>query len=79
VRDIALAADEESSALVTELDEQFAAMKNLLLTYGNYEDGFVFYDTVTQTERNELGARLNALSEPLSQLTHAVLGVDPTE
>ncbi len=79
VRDIALAADEQSSALVTELDEQFAAMKDLLLTYGNYEDGFVFYDTVTQTERNELGARLNALSEPLSQLTHAVLGVDPTE
>ncbi len=79
VRDIALTADEESSALVTELDEQFAAMKDLLLTYGNYEDGFVFYDTVTQTERNELGARLNALSEPLSQLTHAVLGVDPTK
>ncbi len=79
VRDIALGAGDQSSALVTELDKQFAAMKDLLLTYGNYEDGFVFYDTVTQAQRNELGARLNALSEPLSQLTHAVLGVDPTE
>ncbi len=48
-------------------------MKALLSTYGSYDSGFVFYDTVTQDERNELGARLNALSEPLSQLTHAVL------
>jgi iron uptake system EfeUOB component EfeO/EfeM len=79
VRDIAIAAGEDGEALVAELDEQFESMKELLRTYGNYEDGFVFYDTVTQDERNELGAQLNALSEPLAQLTYAVLGVEQSE
>jgi iron uptake system component EfeO len=75
VRDIAAGAGTEGEALVAELDEQFAAMKALLNTYGDYDAGFVFYDTVTQDERNELGAQLNALSEPLSQLTGTVLGI----
>ena len=64
---------------MAELDEQFAAMKALLATYGSYEAGFVSYATVDQTARNALGAQLNALSEPLSQLTFTVLGVDPGE
>ncbi|MBX3094342.1 MAG: peptidase M75 family protein [Cryobacterium sp.] len=75
VRDIAASRGEAGAALVAELDTQFAAMKSLLETYGDYASGFVFYDTVGQDERNELGAQLNALSEPLSQLTHTVLGV----
>lgn len=75
VQDIASAKGTEGEELVTELDRQFAAMFTLLETYGNYEDGFVSYDTVKQEKRNELGAQLNALSEPLSQLTHTVLGV----
>lgn len=59
--------------LVDELDERFDDMFALLATYGNYTDGFVFYDTVTQAERNELAAKLSALSEPLSKLTAAVV------
>ena len=69
VRDIALGKGADGEALVAELDAQFEAMKSLLSTYGDYDAGFVFYDTVTQDERNELGAQLNALSEPLSTLT----------
>ena len=79
VRDIAAANGAEGEELVAELDEQFAAMKALLATYGSYEAGFVSYETVDQTARNALGAQLNALSEPLSQLTFTVLGVDPGE
>lgn len=79
VRQIALDSGADGEALVAELDEQFSAMKDLLSTYGDYDAGFVFYDTVSQDERNELGAQLNALSEPLAQLTHAVLGVEPSE
>jgi iron uptake system component EfeO len=75
VRSLAESAGEDGAALVAELDEQFAAMKQLLATYGSYESGFVDYSTVTQDERNELGAQLNALSEPLSQLTGTVLGI----
>ena len=77
VRDIAAAKGGDGEELVAELDAQFAAMKELLATYGSYEEGFVFYDTVGQPKRNELAAQLNALSEPLSQLTHTVLGVEP--
>ena len=79
VRDIALSKGEDGAALVDELDTQFAAMKALLATYGDYDTGFVFYDTVTQDERNELGAQLNALSEPLSTLTFTVLGLEEGE
>lgn len=79
VRDIALTKGDDGEALVAELDEQFEAMKDLLSTYGDYESGFVFYDTVDQDARNELGAQLNALSEPLAQLTFTVLGVEQAE
>lgn len=79
VRDIALSKGADGEALVAELDAQFAAMKSLLSTYGDYDAGFVFYDTVTQDERNELGAQLNALSEPLSALTFTVLGIEQAQ
>lgn len=79
VRDIAASKGDEGTALVEELDTQFEAMKTLLSTYGDYDAGFVFYDTVTQDERNELGAQLNALSEPLATLTFTVLGLPAAE
>lgn len=79
VRDIALGKGADGEALVAQLDEQFAAMKELLGTYGDYEAGFVLYDTVDQDARNELGAQLNALSEPLAKLTFTVLGVEQAE
>ncbi|MBC9225269.1 hypothetical protein GL325_02920 [Aeromicrobium sp. 636] len=75
VREIAVGKGAEGKQLVSDLDRQFAAMFALLKTHGDYEKGFVSYDTVEQPQRNELGAQLNALSEPLSQLTHTVLGV----
>ncbi len=74
VREIALAKGKKGEELVARLDKQFKAMFELLETYGNFDDGFVSYDTVSQAKRNELGAQLNALSEPLSELTGIVLG-----
>jgi len=73
VRDIAEAEDPD---LAEQIDDAFDDMYAGLDQYGSYEDGFISYDKVTQEQRNELGAQLNALSEPLSQLTHTVLGVD---
>jgi iron uptake system component EfeO len=75
VRDIAAGKGAEGEELVSTLDRQFTAMTDLLAKYGDYDEGFVSYDTVDQDKRNDLGAQLNALSEPLSQLTHTVLGV----
>lgn len=62
-----------SEDLVAELDTAFDDMFALLGTYGSYEEGFVFYDTVGEGERQELAAKLNALSEPMSRLTAAVV------
>ena len=75
VKKIAEAKGAEGKKLVTELDRQFAGMLDLLSQYGSFEKGFVDYSTVDQNARNELGAQLNALSEPLSKLTHTVLGL----
>lgn len=79
VRDIAASKGDEGKKLTETLDAQFASMRKLLATYGSYEAGFVSYDTVTQEQRNALGAELNALSEPLSKLTYTVLGVEAAE
>ena len=62
-----------ATELVTELDDRFADMFALLDEYGSYDEGFVFYDTVDETERADLAASLSALSEPMSKLTAAVV------
>ncbi|WP_353055847.1 iron uptake system protein EfeO [Leucobacter sp. CX42] len=59
--------------LATELDTRFAEMFELLATYGSFDAGFVSYDTVDATQRNELAAKLTALSEPMSRLTAGVV------
>lgn len=71
VRELAIANGNED--LVDELDGAFDDMFALLDTYGSYDTGFVFYDTVGDDERGELAAKLNALSEPMSKLTAAVV------
>ena len=75
VRDIAAAKGDDGAQLTTTLDAQFAGMLELLASYGDFEAGFVDYSTVDQRARGELGAQLNALSEPMSRLTHTVLGI----
>lgn len=59
--------------LATELDARFADMFDLLASYGSLDKGFVSYDTVDATKRNELAAKLTALSEPMSRLTAGVV------
>ena len=43
--------------------------------FGNLEDGFVLYDTVTQDQQRDLIAAIDATREPLSRLTSTVLGI----
>lgn len=70
----AIAASKDEEALVTEIQEQFDALEALLARFGSIEDGFTPYDEVTDAQRNELSDGVNALAEPLSRLTAAVLG-----
>jgi len=75
VRDIAAAKGSDGAALVDSIDAEFAKLDALLAKYGSFETGFTPYDQVTDAQRKELSDQVNALAEPLSQLTHTVLGV----
>ncbi|WP_089101284.1 iron uptake system protein EfeO [Streptomyces hyaluromycini] len=68
-------AQKNDAALTGELDKQFAALDALLDKYrtDKTSDGFVSYDTVTETQRKELSDAVNALAEPLSKLAAAVV------
>ena len=75
VKDIATGKGAEGAALVKDIDTEFADLEALLAKYGSLETGFVDYSTVTQAQRKELSDQVNALAEPLSKLTHTVLGL----
>ncbi len=73
----AIAASKGSAGtqLVASITKQFASMNALLATSGSIDTGFTSYDQVTDAQRRDLSNQVNALAEPLSQLTHTVLGV----
>ena len=75
VKDIATSKGAEGAELVTDIDKEFTTLKTLLAQYGSLESGFVDYSTVTEAQRKELSDQVNALAEPLSNLTHTVLGI----
>jgi len=75
VKDIAASKGEEGAQLVDTIEREFGALRGLLAEYGSFDAGFTPYDEVTDAQRQELSNAVNALAEPLSQLTHTVLGV----
>jgi iron uptake system component EfeO len=60
-------------ALVTRLETEFANVQAALDKY-KQGNGFVSYETVDKDERRELSRVVDALSEPLSELTAAASG-----
>ena len=58
--------------LAATLTERFAALQTLLDQYRD-GDGFVLYTDLTDDQIKELAAAVNALSEPLAELTAAVV------
>ena len=78
VKDIATA--KGGADLVSQIGSRLDALNTLLAKYGSIDAGYTPYDQVSDAQRKELSDAVNALAEPLSQLTHAVLGVaEPTE
>lgn len=63
---------QKEPALVTELDERFDAVQ-ALLDAQKKGDGFTNYDDLTPEQIKSLADAVNALSEPLSRLTAAVV------
>ncbi|WP_029290955.1 iron uptake system protein EfeO [Cellulomonas sp. HZM] len=60
--------------LATQLTDRFAAVDALLAKQGSIADGFTSYDKLSQEQVKALAAAVDALSEPLSQLTTTVTG-----
>ena len=75
VKAIAASKGSAGTKLVASITKEFTALDALLATYGSIESGYTPYDQVTDAERKALSDQVNALAEPLSQLTHTVLGV----
>lgn len=70
---------DEGKALVADINQRFDDLEAELAKYGSLEKGFVLYDTVDDAARKELTAKLDAVREPLSKLTNAVLGIPEGE
>jgi iron uptake system component EfeO len=73
VQDFANAQGAEGKQLVTRITKGYADLEAKLATYGSLDKGFPAYSTLTETDRRDLTNLINALAEPLSQLTSTIL------
>ena len=65
--------DERNPDLGKKVDQRFAESEALLAKY-RQGDGFVFYDTVTEPQRQELSRSIDALSKEVSQVQGVIAG-----
>ncbi|WP_223690937.1 iron uptake system protein EfeO [Leifsonia poae] len=72
VRDIADGKSENGKQIVKKLDTEFAAIQKLLDGYTS-GTGFVSYTELSTAQVKQLSDEVNALSEPLSQLTSIIV------
>jgi iron uptake system component EfeO len=70
VRDIAGA---KNASLVKTIDARFAALEKQLAGYGSLQTGFTYYNELSTAQVKSLADGVNALGEPLSRLTAAVV------
>lgn len=73
VRDFAVAQGADGEALATDIDAGYAELEAALAQYGSLDEGFVVYSELTDADKRELTDLINALAEPLAQLTNTVL------
>lgn len=73
VRDFAESKGDKGASLVTRIDTGYADLEAALAKYGSADAGFVPYTQLTEDDKRQLTDLINALAEPLSQLTVTVL------
>lgn len=73
VRDFALSKGKKGDEQVAKIDDGYAALEKELANFGSFSAGFQPYTVVTDADRKTLTDELNALAEPLSQLTATIL------
>ena len=76
VKEIAAERGEEGKKLIDEISSRFDDIQALLDQYGSLETGYVDYDEVDAGQQAKLTRALDALREPLSNLTGTVLGLN---
>ena len=76
VKGIAAERGEQGKKLVDEIESSFDDIQALLDQYGSLETGYVDYDEVDAGQQAKLTRALDALREPLSNLTGTVLGLN---
>ena len=76
VKGIAAERGEEGAKLVSEIEQRFDDIQSLLDEYGSLETGYVDYDEVDAGQQAKLTRAIDALREPLSNLTGTVLGLN---
>lgn len=64
---------DEGAELSGEIAEGYDALEADLAEFGSLEDGFVNYSELTDDDKRALTEKINALAEPLSQLTSTIL------
>ncbi|REJ06112.1 peptidase M75 family protein [Microbacterium bovistercoris] len=73
VSDFAAAQGDDGAALVDEIETGYADLEAALSQHGSLKDGFVAFTDLTDAQKRELVDLINALAEPLSQLTGTTL------
>jgi iron uptake system component EfeO len=73
VRDFATTQGDAGEELVEQIDSGYADLERKLAEYGSLDDGFVNYRELTDADKRALTDLINALAEPLSQLTSTIL------
>lgn len=73
VRDFAESKGDKGASLVTRIDDGYADLEAALAAHGSADAGFVAYAQLTEDDKRQLTDLINALAEPLSQLTVTVL------
>ncbi len=73
VRDFAESQGDEGAELVSRIDAGYADLEAALAAHGSADAGFAPYAQLTEADKRELTDLINALAEPLSQLTVTIL------
>ncbi|MDY0910875.1 iron uptake system protein EfeO [Microbacterium sp. CFBP9034] len=73
VEDFAATKGDEGAALVDDIAAGYVALEAALAEHGSLAEGFINYSELTDDDKRELTDLLNAVGEPISQLTVTVL------
>ncbi|MBN9178648.1 MAG: peptidase M75 family protein [Microbacterium sp.] len=73
VQDFATSSGDKGAALVTKIQQGYDDLDASLAAHGSLTAGFVNYSQLTEADKREFTDLINALAEPLSQLTSTIL------